>query len=255
MNKTEANFKPLTPLHFLDRAAAVYPNHIAVIHGERRYDYAELYRRSRKLASALRGRGVERGDTVSIIAPNTPAILEAHYGVPMAGAVLNPINTRLDPDTVAFILEHGEAKVLLTDRELSPTVAKALASVEKKPIVIDIDDPLGSGGDLLGETDYEAFLEEGSSELGEKETYRISQFMNVLTIVSVIVLPLSLITGFYGMNFQAYMPAGDVVNPYNMPELYTPFGYFGAIGIMALIALGQVLYFRRLGFLGRGKRR
>lgn len=91
--------------------------------------------------------------------------------------------------------------------------------------------------------------------LGEKETYRISQFMNVLTIVSVIVLPLSLITGFYGMNFQAYMPAGDVVNPYNMPELYTPFGYFGAIGIMALIALGQVLYFRRLGFLGRGKRR
>ena len=165
MNKTEANFKPLTPLHFLDRAAAVYPNHIAVIHGERRYDYAELYRRSRKLASALRGRGVERGDTVSIIAPNTPAILEAHYGVPMAGAVLNPINTRLDPDTVAFILEHGEAKVLLTDRELSPTVAKALASVEKKPIVIDIDNPLGSGGDLLGETDYEAFLEEGSSEL------------------------------------------------------------------------------------------
>ncbi len=165
MNKTEANFQPLTPLHFLDRAAAVYPNHIAVIHGERRYDYAELCRRSRKLASALRGRGVERGDTVSIIAPNTPAILEAHYGVPMAGAILNPINTRLDPDTVAFILEHSEAKILLTDRELSPTVEKALASVEKKPIVIDIDDPLASGGDLLGETDYEAFLEEGSSEL------------------------------------------------------------------------------------------
>ena len=165
MNKTEANFKPLTPLHFLDRAAAVYPNHVAVIHGERRYDYAELCRRSRMLASALRGRGVERGDTVSIIAPNIPAILEAHYGVPMAGAILNPINTRLDADTVAFILEHGEAKVLLTDRELSATVAKALASVEKKPIVIDIDDPLGSGGDLLGEKDYEAFLEEGSSEL------------------------------------------------------------------------------------------
>ena len=165
MNKTEANFQPLTPLHFLDRAAAVYPNHIAVIHGERRYDYAELCRRSRKLASALRGRGVERGDTVSIIAPNTPSILEAHYGVPMAGAILNPINTRLDPDTVAFILEHSEAKILLTDRELSPTVEKALASVEKKPIVIDIDDPLASGGDLLGETDYEAFLEEGSSEL------------------------------------------------------------------------------------------
>ena len=165
MNKTEANFQPLTPLHFLDRAAAVYPNHIAVIHGERRYDYAELCRRSRKLASALRGRGVERGDTVSIIAPNTPAILEAHCGVPMAGAILNPINTRLDPDTVAFILEHSEAKILLTDRELSPTVEKALASVEKKPIVIDIDDPLASGGDLLGETDYEAFLEEGSSEL------------------------------------------------------------------------------------------
>ena len=91
--------------------------------------------------------------------------------------------------------------------------------------------------------------------LGEKETYRISQFMNVLTIVSVIVLPLSLITGFYGMNFQAYMPSGEMVNPYNMPELYTPLGYFGAIGIMSLIALVQVLYFRRLGFLGRGKRR
>ncbi len=164
MDKTEANFRPLTPLHFLERAAAVYPDHIAVIHGERRYDYAELWRRSRKLASALCARGVERGDTVSIIAPNTPAILEAHYGVPMAGAILNPINTRLDPDTIAFILEHSEAKVLLTDRELSPTVEKALASVEKEPVVIDVDDPRGSGGDLLGEKDYEAFLEEGSSE-------------------------------------------------------------------------------------------
>ena len=107
MEKTQANFQPLTPIHFLERAATVYPDHLAVVHGDVRYDYAELYRRCRRLARALRGRGIGRGDTVSILAPNIPAILESHYGVPMAGAVQNTINTRLDADTVAFILEHA----------------------------------------------------------------------------------------------------------------------------------------------------
>ena len=164
MEKTQANFQPLTPIHFLERAATVYPDHLAVVHGDVSYDYAELYRRCRRFASALRGRGIGRGDTVSILAPNIPAILESHYGVPMAGAVLNTINTRLDADTIAFILEHAETKVLLTDREFSPMVGKALAAVERKPIVIDIDDPLASGGERIGETTYEAFLEEGNSD-------------------------------------------------------------------------------------------
>jgi len=163
--KNPANYQPLTPIHFLQRAAAVYPEHTAVIDGDRRYSYAELYRRCRRLASALRGRGVGRGDTVSILAPNGVAILEAHYGVPMAGAVLNTINTRLDAETVAFILGHAESKMLLTDREQSDTVRKALAMTSSKPVVMDIDidtdDPAAARGELLGGKDYETFLKEG----------------------------------------------------------------------------------------------
>jgi fatty-acyl-CoA synthase len=164
LSKNPANYQPLTPLPFLSRAAAVYPEHRAVIHGDRVYSYRDLYRRSRQLASALARRGVGRGDTVAIMAPNIPEMLEAHYGIPMTGAVLNALNIRLDAETIRFILEHGEAKVLLTDRELSPTIRKALASLARKPLVVDINDPLATVGELLGEIDYESFLDEGDPE-------------------------------------------------------------------------------------------
>ncbi|HXA70546.1 MAG TPA: acyl-CoA synthetase [Stellaceae bacterium] len=156
-----ANFAALTPLSFLARSAAVYPDKIAVIHGERRYSYAEFYRRCCRLADALRRRGIGLGDTVSVMAPNVPALLEAHYGVAMAGAVLNALNHRLDARSVAFVLEHGGAKLLIADREYSATVRAALGQVGHRPIVIDIDDPLHEGGELLGEMDYEAFLGTG----------------------------------------------------------------------------------------------
>ena len=162
--RNPANFTALTPLSFLERAAAVFPEKTAVIHGERRYSYRELMTRCRRLASALAGRGVRPGDTVSLMAPNVPALLEAHYGVAMAGAVLNALNYRLDAASIAFILAHGEAKVLITDREFSATVKAALARMEKPPLVIDIDDPLHEGGELLGEKAYEAFLAEGDPD-------------------------------------------------------------------------------------------
>ena len=161
LDPNAANSAPLTPLDFLRRAAAVYPDKIAVIHGSQRMTYRELYARSRRLASALGARGIGRGDTVAIVAPNTPAMLEAHYGVPMAGAVLNPLNIRLDPATIAFVLEHGGAKVLLADREFSEVVRAALARVEKPPLVVDIDDALAESGDRIGALDYEALLAEG----------------------------------------------------------------------------------------------
>ncbi len=164
LGRVPANYVPLTPLSFLVRSAAVFPRKTAVIHGELRYTYAQFHARCRRLASALAGRGIGRGDTVAVMAPNVPALLEAHYGVPMAGAVLNALNYRLDARSIAFILEHGEAKLLITDREFSPTIAAALKLMKRPPPVIDIDDPLCTGGDLLGEKDYEALLLEGDVE-------------------------------------------------------------------------------------------
>ena len=161
LDKNPANYVPLSPLSFLRRAADVYPERVAVIHGDQRHTWREIYTRCRRLASALRRRGVGPGDTVAIIAPNIPAMLEAHYGIPMTGAVINALNTRLDPGSVAFMLKHGEAKVLLTDRELSATVSRALEMLDQPPLVIDIDDPLAAGGDLLGEMAYEEFLASG----------------------------------------------------------------------------------------------
>ena len=128
LDQNVANYAPLTPLSFLPRTAAVYPDHVAVIHGERRFTYAELYARCRRLASALVGRGLGPGDTVAVMAPNVPALLEAHYGVAMMGGVLNAINYRLDAATDSFILEHGEAKLLITAREFSEVIAEALSS-------------------------------------------------------------------------------------------------------------------------------
>jgi fatty-acyl-CoA synthase len=158
-----ANYAPLTPLSFLARTAGVYPERTAVIHGDTHYTWAETYARCRRLASALAGRGIGKGDTVSIIAPNVPAIYEASFGVPMLGAVLNTINTRLDARTIAFILQHAETKVLISDREFSDTVAAALSELDQPPLVIDIDDPMAPPGALLGECTYEDFLAEGDA--------------------------------------------------------------------------------------------
>ncbi|NIA68464.1 acyl-CoA synthetase [Pelagibius litoralis] len=164
LDRGPPNHEALSPLSFLPRTAAVYPDRIGVIHGERRYTWKEVYERCRRLASALAKRGIGKGDCVAVMAPNTPPVLEAHFGVPAAGAVLNALNVRLDAATIAFILNHGEAKVLITDREFSATIKTALAQVEHDILVIDIDDPLGAGGELLGETDYESFLASGDPD-------------------------------------------------------------------------------------------
>jgi len=134
LDRNAANFQPLTPLSFLARAAEVYPDQTAIIHGARSWTYHEFYARARRLASALVKRGIKRGDTVAVVLPNVPAMLEAHYGVAMAGAVLNSINTRLDAPVIAFQLDHGEAKVLISDREFSGTVKAALASCKARPL-------------------------------------------------------------------------------------------------------------------------
>src|SRR3954464_9791699 len=131
LDRNAANFVPLSPLSFLRRAAFVYPDKVAVIHGDRRHTYREFYERCCRLASALAQRGVGIGDTVAVIAPNVPELLEAHYGVPMLGAVLNAINTRLDAEAIAFVLQHGEAKAVITDKELSDMFGSALHLAEK----------------------------------------------------------------------------------------------------------------------------
>ena len=161
LQQQEANFEPLSPVSFLRRAAQIAPAHAAVIHGDRRYTYAQFYERSCRLASALSQRGVGQGDCVAIMGANTPEMLEAHNGVPMLGAVLNSLNIRLDPRTIAFILEHGEAQVLLTDCGFSDTVREALALIDRELLVVDIDDPMATGGECLGAVDYEDFLAEG----------------------------------------------------------------------------------------------
>jgi fatty-acyl-CoA synthase len=160
-----ANLAPLSPVVFLPRAAEIFPQRVAVIHGERRITYAQFVERARRLASALAKRGVKRGDVVSAMLPNVPAMLDAHYGVPMLGAVLNAINTRLDADTVAYILEHGEAKVLIADRMFAGVVGPALKKLKRRPLVIDVDDPLYTGpGERVGSVEYESFLESGSPD-------------------------------------------------------------------------------------------
>ncbi|HEX4272773.1 MAG TPA: acyl-CoA synthetase [Rhizomicrobium sp.] len=162
LERAPANFQPLTPLSFLERAARAFPRHTAIIHGKQHTDYASFYARSRRLASALTQKGIRKGDTVAVMLANTPPMLEAHYGIPMLGAVLNALNTRLDPAALAFMLEHGGAKILITDREFSATVAAALKLLKKKPLVIDYDDPeFPQSGTRLGSIDYEKFLKSG----------------------------------------------------------------------------------------------
>ena len=164
LDRTAANFTPLTPLGYLERTAAVYPDCPSVVYGDRRYNWAQTYARCRRLASALTTRGVGAGDTVSIIAANIPEMYEAHFGVPMAGAVLNAINTRLDAPVIAFILNHAEAKVLLVDPEFSGVVKQALEQVDHDLLVIDIADPSFDGGERLGSLTYDALLAEGDPE-------------------------------------------------------------------------------------------
>jgi 3-(methylthio)propionyl---CoA ligase len=169
LDRNPANFQPLTPLSFLERSAAVFPDHTAIIHGALRRSYADFYARSRRLASSLAKRGIKRGDTVSALLANTPAMLECHYGVPMAPAVLNTINTRLDAPIVAFQLDHAESKVLITDREFSKLAKEALALAKVKPLVIDYDDPEFTGaGDRVGTIDYEDFIAAGDPDFAWK---------------------------------------------------------------------------------------
>jgi fatty-acyl-CoA synthase len=163
LDKNTANHTPLSPLSLLARTAYVYPKRTAVIHGDVELSWAEVYARSRRLAFALQQHGIGSGDTVAAMLPNIPAMVEAHFGVPMSGAVLNTLNTRLDADAIAFMLDHGEAKVLLTDREFSATIEKALTKVKKKPLVIDVDDFTFTGGKPLGATDYETFIAGGDA--------------------------------------------------------------------------------------------
>jgi len=165
LDRNPANHAPLTPLGFIERAAYVYPERTAVVHGARRYSWSQTYARSRRLASALAQRGIGVGDTVAVMASNTPEMYECHFGVPMLGAVLNTLNTRLDAEAIGFMLNHGGAKVLIADREFSATVAQALAQTERRPLVIDIDDPEYAGpGERLGEMDYEALLAGGDPD-------------------------------------------------------------------------------------------
>jgi fatty-acyl-CoA synthase len=164
LDQTPANHVPLSPVSFLLRAARVYPNRVAVIHGARRYSYAAFLERTRRLASALAAAGIGKGDTVAILAPNIPEMLEAHNAVPALGAVLCPINTRLDAGAVRFILRHSAAKVVLIDKELAQVMGAALEGMESGVLVIDIDDPLGAGGKRIGSIDYESFIAGGNPE-------------------------------------------------------------------------------------------
>jgi fatty-acyl-CoA synthase len=165
LERNPANYQPLTPLTYLDRAAKVFPERTAVVHGKQRYDYATFFKRAKKLASALSKRGIKKGDTVAVMLANTPPMLEAHYGVPMTGGVLNTLNTRLDAAALAFILDHGEAKVLVTDREFAPIIKETLKLAKVKPFVIDYDDPeFPQTGEMLGEIEYEAFIAAGDPD-------------------------------------------------------------------------------------------
>jgi len=164
LERNLANYTPLSPLSLIARTAYAYPDQLAVVHGDRRYTWADTYARSRRLASALVQAGVGHGTTVAVMAANTPEMVEAHFGVPMSGGVLNTLNTRLDAEAIAFMLQHAEAKVLITDTEFAPTVEKALAALDVRPLVIDIDDPLGPGGKRLGTIDYEGFIAGGDPE-------------------------------------------------------------------------------------------
>ena len=163
LEKNAANFVALSPLSFIERTARIYPQRTAIIYGEKQQSWADTYTRCRQLASALSKRGVGVGDTVAVMLPNVPAMLEAHFGIPMTGAVLNTLNTRLDAEAIAFMLRHGEAKVLLTDREFAKVVSAALTMLgQDAPLVVEVEDDEAPAGEYLGQLSYEALLAEGN---------------------------------------------------------------------------------------------
>ena len=160
LDKNSANYVPLTPLTFLERAKDVYPNYEAIVYEDRSYTWSEVYKRTTKFASALEKIGIKKGDTVSFLAFNTPEIFEAHYSIPMAGGVLNTINIRLDANTIAYIFDHSEARVLVVDRQLHVEVKKALKILDTKIIVLDIDDKHADQSKLdeIVDLEYESFI-------------------------------------------------------------------------------------------------
>jgi fatty-acyl-CoA synthase len=165
--RTAANFAPLSPLGFIERTAEVYPDRLAIVHGSLRQTWAQTYARCRQLASSLRRAGIGKNDTVAVMLPNTPPMVEAHFGVPMAGAVLNALNTRLDPEAIAFMLDHGEAKAVIVDPEFAPTLAKALALRQSSAplLLIDVEDEVfGPALQKVGSTTYEAFVAAGDPQ-------------------------------------------------------------------------------------------
>ncbi len=164
LDTNPANYEPLSPLGFLKRSADVYPEKTALVYGDISRNYSEQYARARRLASALVAKGIKPGEAVSIIAPNVPAIFDSHFGVPMMGGVLNTLNTRLDAAALAFILDHADCKLLMTDREYSSVIKEALSLAKVTPVIIDVDDPAAEGGELIGEMEYEAFLATGDPE-------------------------------------------------------------------------------------------
>ncbi|TXI28556.1 MAG: acyl-CoA synthetase, partial [Aquipseudomonas alcaligenes] len=164
LNPAPVNHIALSPLSFIERTAAVYPHYPAVVHGAVRRDWAQTYARCRRLASALAGRGIKKGDTVAVMLPNIPEMLEAHFGVPMIGAVLNTLNVRLDAEAIAFMLQHGEAKVLIADREFHDVVHAAVGMLGHPILVIDVNDPEYGEGQAVSDLDYEALLAEGDPQ-------------------------------------------------------------------------------------------
>ena len=163
LGRAAVNHVALSPLSFIERTAAVYPHYPAVVHGSIRRNWAETYARCRRLASALAGRGIGQGDTVAVMLPNIPAMLEVHFGVPMIGAVLNTLNVRLDAEAISFMLQHGEAKVVIADREFFDVIHAAIGMLDHPPLVIDVDDPEYGEGQPVSDLDYEAFLAEGQA--------------------------------------------------------------------------------------------
>ncbi len=164
LDRNEANYAPLTPLSFIARTAYIWPNRTSVIHGDRRFTWGETYARARRLASALAAAGIAKGDTVAVMLSNTPEMVECHFGVPMTGGVLNTLNTRLDADAIAFMLDHGEAKALITDTEFAPIIGRALAKLDRKLFVVDVADPMFGDGERLSDVDYERFIADGDPE-------------------------------------------------------------------------------------------
>ena len=187
LDKNEANYIPLTPLTFLKRAKDIYPDYEAVIYEDRKYSWTEVYKRTVKFASALTKIGVKKGDTVSFLAFNTPEIFEGHYSVPMTGAVLNTINIRLDAKTIAYILNHSDAKVLVVDRQLHGEVKKALNTLNKKIIIIDIVDKFAdqSKCEKIGELEYESFLNTGDENFDWKMPEDEWQAISLLSLIHI----------------------------------------------------------------------